>query len=86
MQRQRRRSRQQVTLINSIKFESHRRGGRANGGSVNWKRQNPPTHGQTGESISVRVQNAGEQGPGEFYRGEPVHVWCEAEDARVLAD
>jgi spermidine/putrescine transport system ATP-binding protein len=41
---------------------------------------------QSGESISVRIQNAGEHGPGEFSRGEPVKVWCEAEDARVLAD
>jgi spermidine/putrescine transport system ATP-binding protein len=41
---------------------------------------------ETGENLSVRVQNAGEHGPGEFRRGEPVKVWCEAEDARVLAD
>jgi spermidine/putrescine transport system ATP-binding protein len=41
---------------------------------------------ETGENLSVRVQNAGEHGPGEFSRGEPVKVWCEAEDARVLAD
>jgi len=41
---------------------------------------------ESGENLSVRVQNAGEHGPGEFSRGEPVKVWCEAEDTRMLAD
>jgi spermidine/putrescine transport system ATP-binding protein len=40
----------------------------------------------SGENVSVRVQNAGNHGPGEFDLGEQVKLRCEPDDARVLTD
>ena len=40
----------------------------------------------SGENLSVRVQNAGNHGPGEFDLGESVKVSCELDDARLLID
>ncbi len=40
----------------------------------------------SGENLSVRVQNAGNHGPGEFDLGGSVKVSCELDDARLLID